>query len=209
MLSFDDWKDAHLLGNYPKKEVNIFEIPDIILKKFKINKDRYYFKNRQLELKHILDAYHWKIFFNPTFTAELGCGLGPRIAAMRILGMNCEGIEISEWAVNHAITPIKQGDITQTIEFTQKPDLIIAYDVLEHIEYDKLDFVIWSIYNSANKWILISIPAKGDKNLYADPTHKIFEDKAWWKNKFLEKGLKEIEIPNYLLFRDQLLIFEK
>lgn len=60
----DWWKDAHTFGNYPNKSVNPLEIPDIILKNFHIEKDKYYFKDRVIELKHFIDVINYMNYYN-------------------------------------------------------------------------------------------------------------------------------------------------
>jgi hypothetical protein len=59
----DWWKDSHMFGTYPSKQVNPTEIPDIILNYFHIDKDKYYFANRGIEIKHFIDVIKYKEFF--------------------------------------------------------------------------------------------------------------------------------------------------
>jgi len=77
------WYHAHLFGTYPKKEFNPVELPKTILDEFGVNKDELYFKNRGLELKHFIDAIHWKEFFKCKTALEFGCGRGPRNRSQR------------------------------------------------------------------------------------------------------------------------------
>ena len=86
---------------------------------------------------------------------------------------------------------------------------VVAYDLLEHLEYEELDIAISCLIKNTNKYILISVPFKGTPNCENDPTHIIKEDRDWWIKKFTDKGLKEVEVPEHFLFREQLLIFEK
>jgi len=58
------------------------------------------------------------------------------------------------------------------------------------------------------KYILISVPFKGNPNLEADPTHIIKEDRDWWIKQFTDKGMKLIETPNNFLYKHQILIFK-
>ena len=59
----EEWKDAHLLGLYPRTQFNIQEIPKVITDEFKINKEKWYFKTRKLESKHWLDVLDWIDYF--------------------------------------------------------------------------------------------------------------------------------------------------
>ena len=48
-----------------------------------MDKNQIYFADRNLELKHFIDAIHWKDFFSfddkSPDVIEFGCGKGPRL----------------------------------------------------------------------------------------------------------------------------------
>ena len=204
----NQWYKAHLFGTYPTSQINPVELPSQLLDEFGIDKDELYFENRGLETNHFIDAIHWKDFFKCTNAIEFGCGKGPRVYAMKNVGIEAKGIEISEFAVNNKIHhDVYHGSV---LDFEwQNFDLAIAYDLLEHISYEDLDDAIQNLYDSTNKHILVSVPVIGDPNLEADPTHIIKEDREWWVKQFVSKGLKEVEVPQHFLYREQLMIFEK
>ena len=85
---------------------------------------------------------------------------------------------------------------------------VLAFDVLEHLNYKDLDKAINNLVKSTNKHILISVPVLGDPNLEADPTHIIKEDKEWWIKQFTDKRLKLIPTPEHFQFKEQIMIFE-
>jgi hypothetical protein len=204
-----NWYNAHLFGKYPKTEINLLDIPEVILNTFNIDKDELYFQNRTLETKHFIDAMQWRDFFKCYDEIEIGCGIGPRVFAMNGVGIKTWGIEKSKFAIMHKMSQtIEYGDITN-YEMPNNFDLAVAYDVLEHIEDDKINIAIENLIKLSKKHILISIPYKGTSNCDADSTHKIKENREWWLNKFLDKGLKEVKVPEHFLFKEQLLIFEK
>lgn len=205
-----DWYFQHLFGTYPKKQFNPVELPNVILKNFGIDKDELYFAGRGLETKHFIDALHWKEFFKCKNVIEFGCGRGPRLFAMESVGLKPYGVELSKYAVKNTIHPkTKQGSILNYNEAIGDFDLTIAYDVLEHIDYNDLDKAINTLRAFSRKYILVSIPYKGTPNCDNDPTHIIKEDRNWWVSKFTDKGLKEVEVPAHFLYKEQLLIFEK
>lgn len=209
-----NWYYQHLFGQYPKKEFNPLELPKIITDEFNIDRDELYFKDRGLETKHFIDAIHWRDYFKPKRVLEYGCGRGPRVYAMRNLDVSTVGMEISKYAVDNALDDIILRDVikdTRPQKFEDQGifDLVIAYDLLEHIEYKKLDIVINNMIERTNKHILVSIPFKGTPNCDNDPTHIIKEDRDWWVKQFTDKGLKQVEVPEHFLFKEQLLIFSK
>ena len=211
------WKLAHLFGQYGNKEINPIELPQQILDRYELDKDEFYFANRGLELKHFIDAIHWKEFFKLKapyhHVLEVGCGKGPRIFAMKQIELNPMGFDISKYAINNSLSPddVEIGNLItlENIEEYKRFDLVVGYDILEHIPYKDIDKAINNIIKFSNKNILISVPTLGNPNLEADPTHIIEEDKQWWIEKFTDKGLKLIPTPEHFLFKQQIMIFEK
>lgn len=221
------WYAAHLFGTYPRSDIDPLDIPRIILENFGIEKDAIYFANRVLENKHWVDVCHWKDFFDlghrdpkkKPWIAErdldmiiFGDGVGVRTLPAKTVGLRVWGSDSSDYAVNNCYPEIKdcysKVDITEEFRL-KKADLVVAYDVLEHIPYGKLDKAIIDIIESSKKHILISVPVIGDPNLEADKTHLIKETKDWWIKKFTNKGLGLIKTPEHFLFRDQIMIFKK
>ena len=207
----DTWNKTHLLGQYPVKQFNPVELPETILNNFGIDKDELYFAGRGLEYKHWMMVDQWKDFFNPLSVTDLGCGRGPYVYVWDKFNVVVKGFDISDWAINNSIcrrNNIGKLDITESSVATIR-DLVTAIDLLEHINYEDLDNVINNLIKSTNRSILVSVPMLGDPNLEADPTHIIKEDRNWWVKQFTDKGLKEVEVPEHFLFKEQLLIFKK
>ena len=102
-----------------------------------------------------------------------------------------------------------QEDLTELPGTTEDHDLVIAYDVLEHIPKEKIDIALNKIKNNCTRWLLVSVPTIGDPNLKADDTHKIKETKEWWLAKIQEHGFKIVPTPQYFLFANQVIIGEK
>lgn len=203
-----NWYYWHLFGSYPKKQFNPVELPQQLLDKFNINRDELYFANRGLEHKHWLDAVHWREFFKCENALEFGAGRGPRVFAMNKIGIETLGVELSQWAVKTRIdNNIIEGDILSDKDYG-KHDLVLAYDLLEHIDIDDLSKAIDNILKHSKKHVLISVPALGDPNLENDPTHKIHRPMNWWQRQFTEKGCKLLDTPENFLFKHQLIVLE-
>lgn len=202
----DDWKDAHMLGRYPNKPVDIQEIPDIILKNFHIDKDKHYFTNRGIEMKHPLQVKQWYDYFEPETILDLGCGRGPYLYFWKWFENIAEGIELSQWAVDHAFTSgISQG---QCYHIKKKYDLITAIDLLEHLDDNTLNTTLLNMRLHGNKFIF-SIPFVGDPNLLADKTHRQFKTKEEWIKLIEGYGIKIEETPSTWLFKEQILVGRK
>lgn len=204
----NSWYRMHLFGAYPKKKFNIIELPETLLNYFNIEKDELYFANRGLEVKHFLMANQWCNYFGIDNVIEFGCGRAPYGFAFEMKDVEYTGIELSRFAVNNSFVPITQGNVLD-YKSNKTYELVLAFDILEHLDYKDLNKTINNLIKHSNELILISVPVKGDPNLYADPTHKIKESKEWWIKQFIKKGLKQIETPNHFLFKNQIMIFKK
>lgn len=210
------WNYNHILGLYPIDKINIDDLPEVILNNFSLSTDEVYFKNRMnLEYKHFLFVKQWNEFFKPKSVADFGCGTGLYLYAWEMTNAKCHGYEYSNFAINNkkCDSTIYQLDLNNKsldIPIVENgSDLVTALDVLEHLEYDKLDNAIDNLIFESDKYILTSIPYKGTPNCEMDKTHIIKESEDWWRQKFLDKGLKEVEVPEHFIFKEQLLIFEK
>lgn len=203
-----NWYYSHIFGSYPKSQFNPVELPKAVLDKFGIDRDELYFASRrQIESKHYQDAIDWNDYFKVNSMTLIGCGFGQRVKILNDIGVDAMGIELSEYAVKNSCSDgVKQGSI---IDYEMNSEVTIAYDVLEHINYEDLDKAIKNIIENTGKKILISVPFKGTPNCDADPTHIIKESRNWWIKQFTDKGLKLIKTPDHFLFKEQILIFKK
>jgi len=206
----NNWYRSHIFGQYPKKPINLIDIPTTILNEFGIDKDELYFANRRLEVKHFLMTKQWNDYFKPTSVCDLGCGLGPYLVGWKnFLADTClRGYEISNFAVSHAFVPeVMQGDISEYIGCNW--DLITCIDVLEHLDDIKLGQTMKLLSDKENaKKILFSIPFIGDPNLEADSTHIQKKTKDEWIKLIESYGIKIKETPKDWLYSHQILIGE-
>jgi len=205
-----DWYYAHLFGTYPRKQFNITDLPKIILDKFGIDKDEFYFANRGIDLKHPIMVKQWNDYFKPGSVLDLGCGRGCYLYFWKwFIPGEYRGIELSRWAVEHSfIDNIRQGDITDEKNFDTMWGLVTAIDVLEHLDNEQLDKALTNISKSGSKF-LFSIPFIGDPNLENDNTHKQFRTKEDWIKLIESYGVKIKETPSNWAFASQILIGEK
>jgi len=206
----ESWYLSHITGHYPAREINILDLPKQLCERYLINKDKFYFQNRGLEVKHFIMMKQFQGITPVTSVLDLGCGLGPYGEAIRIINDDIEyiGIEKSKWAVEN--TPfkklnIRQGDITSSFALPDSNyDLVLCLDILEHLEEKDLDGAL-RLISSLGKNFIFSIPFLGDPNLEADSTHKIKQSRFWWMKK-LEKYCNIKMAPKEWLFSHQLLL---
>lgn len=212
----DNWYKAHLFGAYPKTEINVTDIPEIILKEFGIDRDEFYFANRGLEAKHFLMTKQWcdylfgKMYGSKECAYQLkiidfGCGKAPY--GIGFINQDCEykGIELSRFAVEHSFLPIEQGDIINWTD-NKEYDLCLCFDILEHLSYEDLDTALNNIKEIASDFIF-SIPFKDNPDCENDKTHKIKESKEWWLKKL--GNYFEIEKTPDWHYKEQIIVGRK
>jgi ubiquinone/menaquinone biosynthesis C-methylase UbiE len=133
-------------------------------------------------------AFIIKVFINPKNVLDVGCGQGDLIRALRSFNIEAQGVEISKDAlelVPAEIAPyVKYGDITNLPYEDNAFDLVVTFDVLEHVEQNKIQKAIDELIRVSKKHILNKIFTK--ENGYMRRFHRrdfsrvsIFSKKFW------------------------------
>lgn len=127
---------------------------------------------------------------------DYGCAKGFMVYALRLLGKEAYGADVSEYAVTNCHPNVK--DYLQVIENTEQLtggwDLIIAKDVLEHIPKDVIPSVLAELRRRC-KTLFVAVPL-GDGKRYRireyemDVTHIVREPEEWWLKTIVEAGFK-------------------
>lgn len=127
---------------------------------------------------------------------DYGCAKGFMVYALRLLGKEAYGADVSEYAVTNCHPNVK--DYLQVIESAEQLtggwDLIIAKDVLEHIPKDIIPSVLSELRRRC-KTLFVAVPL-GDGKRYRireyemDVTHIVREPEEWWLKTIVEAGFK-------------------
>lgn len=134
-----------------------------------------------------------KLFIKPKNCLDIGCGVGHLIHWLRFFGIEAFGIELSNQAIELADTKIrrfiKMGDITKISYEDNQFDLVLTYDVMEHLERSKLKqaageairvsrkHIFHKIFTLENHWINLTHGR--------DFSHVSVFTKRYWQNLFL------------------------
>jgi len=110
-----------------------------------------------------------RLFINPKTCLDVGCGRGYLISYLRKLGVEAYGVELSKTAMEMAQKDIrsyiKEGDIVKIPYESNKFELVLTFDVLEHLDRGKIKqaidetvrvskkHVLHKIYTVENEWI--------------------------------------------------------
>jgi hypothetical protein len=127
---------------------------------------------------------------------DYGCAKGFMVYAMRLLGKEAFGVDVSEYAVNNCHPKVKEYlSVIETPEDIKGGwDLIIAKDVLEHIPKEQIPVTL-SAFRRRCKNLFVAVPL-GDGKRYRireyemDVTHIIREPEEWWLTTIVEAGFK-------------------
>jgi SAM-dependent methyltransferase len=127
---------------------------------------------------------------------DFGCAKGFMVHALRLLGKDAHGVDVSEYAVSNCHPKVK--DYLTVIESVEDIkggwDLIVAKDVLEHIPKEELPNVLSALRRRC-KYLFIGVPL-GDGTRYRireyemDITHVVREPEEWWLTTIVDSGFK-------------------
>jgi SAM-dependent methyltransferase len=127
---------------------------------------------------------------------DFGCAKGFMVHALRLLGKDAHGVDVSEYAVSKCQPKVK--DYLTVIESVEDIkggwDLIVAKDVLEHIPKEELPNVLSALRRRC-KYLFIGVPL-GDGVRYRireyemDITHVVREPEEWWLTTIVDSGFK-------------------
>lgn len=137
-----------------------------------------------------------KLFLNPKNCLDVGCGTGKLVRWLKFFGIEASGIEISKEAltiIDTNVKPfIKYGDIAKIPYKDEQFDLVVSYDVMEHLERSKIrkaaeetirvsrKYILHKIYTPENRWITLTHKT--------DFSHLSVFSKKYWQNIFFTSG---------------------
>ena len=97
---------------------------------------------------------------------DLGCATGFVVEALRELAIEAQGVDISQYAIDHAaagaVGHVRQGDLRHGLPFDDRSfDVVTALETLEHLDPDEVPVVLAEIARITRKWVLCTIPSFG------------------------------------------------
>jgi 2-polyprenyl-3-methyl-5-hydroxy-6-metoxy-1,4-benzoquinol methylase len=145
----------------------------------------------------------------PKNILDVGCGRGTFVGWGRRLGMDMIGIDFSHWAIQHPYPAagghIHWGDATDIKCADQSFDLVVAFDIMEHIYSEDLEKVVSELRRTSKRFIMYNIavcePAERydlRKNQLPDkkqmttavPGHVHMETHEYWETHLCRDGWK-------------------
>ena len=144
---------------------------------------------RWIPSRSIPEAIDIKNAFEFETCIDYGCAKGFLVRALRILGIEAYGEDISEYAVNKCM-PCVSDYITHPND--RKCDLLVSKDVLEHVPEKDIPALLRNLKTKSDQFFF-TIPL-GDNNKFrikeyeVDVTHVTKKDEEWWINMFQSCG---------------------
>ncbi len=147
-----------------------------------------------------------KIFLNPKSCLEVGCGPGRLVRALRILGIEAYGVDISQYALEIAspkVKPyLKKGDATNLPYEDNRFDLVVSYDLLQRLERSKIKKAIEETIRVSKKYILHKIYTR--ENIWVKVFHRFdFSNISFFPKKYWQKVFSSFD--NITIVRHQII----
>jgi cyclopropane fatty-acyl-phospholipid synthase-like methyltransferase len=129
---------------------------------------------------------------------DFGCARGYLVKALRRLGYNAWGYDVSQWALDNSDEQVREYLIcNDSALFSQSFDWVIAKDVLEHV--DGIAQAIGTLKDISRKGVLAIVPlahvVRGSPHpqydvpeYELDVTHIHRRPLAWWTGHFHQAG---------------------
>ena len=149
---------------------------------------------RWMPTRSIPEALDIKHHFDFNTCVDYGCAKGFLVHALRIIGCNAFGEDISEYAISHCHPGVKEY---VSLPNENKYDLLICKDVLEHVQATDIPGVLQNFKRKSSQFFF-AVPL-GDNDRFrireyeVDITHVTKKDEEWWIDMFQSQGLKLID----------------
>ncbi|OFW06094.1 MAG: hypothetical protein A3H96_23780 [Acidobacteria bacterium RIFCSPLOWO2_02_FULL_67_36] len=139
---------------------------------------------------------HWLSFFGaiaeriatqmqPRRALDAGCALGILVEALRARGIEADGIDLSSYAIDRvhdSVRPFcRRGSIAD--EFSDRYDLIVCIEVLEHMTAREGEAAIANICRHTDDVLFSSSPSD-----HREPSHVNVQPPEYWAEQFARHG---------------------
>lgn len=107
----------------------------------------------------------WR-FFDVRHTLDVGCAIGYVVEALRELGVDAEGTDISQYAVDHAtsgaVGHVFWGDLLHRLPVQDgRYELVTALETLEHLPPESVPAALGELRRVTRGYLVATIPSFG------------------------------------------------
>ncbi len=120
---------------------------------------------------------------------EVGCAMGYIVRRLRAEGIDAWGLDISQYAIDHApeeVKPYLQRGTSAKLPWADDEfDYVVSFATLEHLEGIDLFATIGELQRVGKRG-LITVGFADDEDFDEDPTHVTKQPPGWWATQFGE-----------------------
>jgi SAM-dependent methyltransferase len=107
----------------------------------------------------------WR-FFDVRSTLDIGCALGYVVEALRELGLDAQGTDVSQWAVDHAAPGARGhlfwGNLLHRLPVADgRYELVTALETLEHLPSEVIPKALLELRRVTGRYLVATIPSFG------------------------------------------------
>ena len=121
----------------------------------------------------------------PCRVLDAGCAIGLLVETLRDRGIDAEGIDLSDYAIEHAHAPVRPhlriGSIAD--ELQAQYDLIVSIEVLEHMPPDQADAAVANFCRHTDDVLFSSSSSD-----FGEATHVNVRPPEYWAELFARHG---------------------
>ena len=130
--------------------------------------------------------------FHPKTVLDAGCAMGHLVAALRDLGVEAYGVDVSEYAIANVREDIRPFCRTASLsedfpaDLPQHYDLVVTIEVLEHLYAEDGQKAIANLCRRADTVLFSSTPDD-----FEERTHVNVQQREYWARLFFEQGFTD------------------
>lgn len=130
--------------------------------------------------------------FHPKTVLDAGCAMGHLVAALRDLGVEAYGVDVSEYAIANVREDVRSfcrvASLTEAFpnDLPQHYDLVVTIEVLEHLYAEDGKKAIANLCRRADTVLFSSTPDD-----FEERTHVNVQQREYWAKLFFEQGFTD------------------
>ena len=130
--------------------------------------------------------------FHPKTVLDAGCAMGHLVAALRDLGVEAYGVDVSEYAIANVREDIRPFCRTASLsedfpaDLPQHYDLVVTIEVLEHLYAEDGQKAIANLCRRADTVLFSSTPDD-----FEERTHVNVQQREYWARLFFKQGFTD------------------